>query len=303
MIIDLVDSFSYATTNCFAYQITTYMNDVPNLKTIELSNIENVKNDNIEGIVCRCKQRSIVKYIEKISALADSTPVIIYDQDPWEAFIDESPYNGAYNDIFNALNVKTFAVPSKWWSDYILQRGLPSTFVRMWILPANCSERPNFIDRKTNVGFIGSVHKHRAKLFDQLLKLGIDVYVVGTNSYSYPEYVKLLSNVKIYIRTEDSQKNVNGNVVNLQHGLWGRDIEVASRGCFSIRDRGLYSETYIDGIETIFLYDDVKDIPMMIKQINDMDVVERQMMIDRSVERIRSLDYWRETVKILTDFT
>ena len=82
-------------------------------------------------------------------------------------------------------------------------------------------------------------------------------------------------------------------------GLWIKDVEAAARGCFSVRNRLEGHETYLEGIETVRLYDTLDDAPDVIKAIQDMDPEERQEAINRTVDYIRSADRWSETVKIL----
>lgn len=87
---------------------------------------------------------------------------------------------------------------------------------------------------------------------------------------------------------------------NLNVGLWVKDVEAAGRGCFSIRSRGVGSETYLDKIKTVLLYDHISEIPMIINQIIGMESKTRQDLINETVATIRDSNEWGKTVEILT---
>lgn len=300
MIIDLVDTIEYATTNCFAHQLTRALQKQPRVVTVQLSELHNYPRP--EAVICRLKQRTLHRTVDQLRELLKDTPVNVFDQDPWQAFMDDSPYKGAYEKAAQRLNVRTFALTTRWWTEFLQQRGLPSTFVRMWVLPEYCSSQPTYADRAINAGFIGGLHPHRKQLFDQLEELGTQVNVMGGNSLPYERYMQALSNIRVYVHSEDSPIVVDGKAMSLRDGFWARDVEVASRGCFAIRNRGKEHETYLEGIESVFLYDEPDDVPKLISDIETMDPNLRQDILDRSVEYIRQSDRWQETANVLTNF-
>jgi hypothetical protein len=98
---------------------------------------------------------------------------------------------------------------------------------------------------------------------------------------------------------------VDGQELNLNTGLWVKDIEAASQGCFSIRNVGDGSDSYFDGMPQeegqglIRLCKQIEDVPEMIHDIERMDPVKRQNLIDKTCKYIRQSDRWQETAKLL----
>lgn len=74
-----------------------------------------------------------------------------------------------------------------------------------------------------------------------------------------------------------------------------------SRGCFSIRNRGMEPESYLPDIMTLRLHDDPRDIPGILADINGMNPIERQAVIDAATDAINSSNIWVETAKKLID--
>lgn len=296
--IDLVDSIEYTTTNCFAHQLHEALHDVdPTVQTVALDDIQRHSLPN--RVVCRLKQRTLHRYMDDVRRWAGGAPIVVFDQDPWEAFRDGSPYKGTYHRAMSGLNVSAFAVTTKWWADFLVERGMPAEFVRMWVQPRYCARGPAFLERPVGVGFVGTVHPYRAQLFERLRSLGVDVHVLGGNAMPYPQYVEALSRLRVFIHCEDSLVVVDGEVANLRDGLWIKDVEASARGCFSIRNHGSGCRTYCGELETVGLYSDVDDVPDILHAIETMDAHERQAAIDRSVEFIRCSGRWQETARRL----
>lgn len=295
----LVDSIEYANNNCFQHQLTKSLQIHPSVRTVALSDLQNVSFQ-YDKVICCLKQRTLHKHVDFIKNCLGSKPVTAYDQDAWEAFRDDSPYKGTYQLVASKLNVMSYAVTSKPWSDFIVSQGLPSQFVRMWVLPDYCDSMPSYEDRSINIGFIESLHAYRKKLFDFLdASQGIQVNVQSGNSLPYKEYLRSLSSLRVFIHSEDAPLFVDGKEMNLKDALWVKDIEAASRGCFSIRNRGKDANSYFEGIETVFLYDDPREIPSIIEHVQKMDTTQRQETINRSVEFIKRSNKWAETASKL----
>lgn len=298
-VIDLVDSVEYATTNCFVHQLTNHITRIPGVETVELGALG--RQPKPDAIVCRLKQRTLHRVLPELSAYAGKIPVVVFDQDPWHAFMDNSPYKGVYQRALEHLNVKAFAVTTQSWVDLIKQRGMPAIFASMWIEPEYCEIGPGYTDRSIRVGFVGSVHSYRQRLFDRLDDLEVQVNVQSGNTLPYRDYLRALHNIRVYIHSEDAPLLVDGQEMNLKDGLWMRDVEVAARGCFSIRNKGVGSETYWQGIETVMTYDDPDQVPELLNAIEKMDAWERQATINRSVEYIRRSNRWQETARRLVE--
>lgn len=298
-IIDLVDSIEYTTSNCFTHQLCRTLNRIPGVETVEVASINVHKRPDL--IVSRLKQRTLQRIAPDLARWAQDTPVVVYDQDPWEAFRDGSPHKGSYQTIYDNLNVVTFAVTTKWWSDFIVRHGLPATFVSMWVLPEYCDSGPPFETRETPLGFIGSVHPYRKELFSQLLDRDIHVSI-RPGGLGYRGYLDGLSKIGCFVHSEDRPLIIDGEVTNLNVGLWIKDVEAAARGCFSIRSRGSGSETYLGGIGTVMLYDSLSEVPDIIEGIMKIDPKERQRLIESTVDHIRKADRWEATARTLVSY-
>lgn len=226
----------------------------------------------------------------------------MFDQDPWEAYRDGSPHKGSYDTIANNLNVKTFAVTTKWWTDFLNDRGKPSIFVKMWLLPEYCNRGKEYVDRPIDVGFVGTVHPYRRTLFEHLKSRNINVYTSGNKGYS--EFLNEVSNIGCFVHSEDAPFTIDGMQSNLNVGLWIKDIEAASQGCFSVRNYADGFSSYIDeNIKTVLLYHSIDEAAELIESVKKMDSDERQASIDSTVEYIKSIDGWSVMARQLISAT
>lgn len=305
-IIDLVDSIDYTLNNCFGHQLHQSLHkNQPGVVTVALNEIHNYPNP--RHIISRLKQRTLYRCAEQLREWCGDTPMVIFDQDPWQAYMDDSPYKGAYEHIASTLNVKTFALTTKWWVDFLHERNLPATFVRMWVLPRYCSFQQPYIDRRVVAGFIGTVHPRRQRLLDVINAAGIETGVLRTNTLSYGSFLAELGKLRCFVHNEDMPIYVDGREHNFNTGMWVKDIEAASQGCFSIRNSGEGSDTYfkdlpeIDGNKLVMLYDRIEDVPSMIAKIENMDQNVRQELIDVTVKHIRDTNVWQETAHRLIE--
>lgn len=298
MIIHLIDSVEYVASNCFQHQLSFELSQ----KNVMMLTISELMTKglpkNCHKIISTLKQRTLFKRLFDVKKIVTNIPIVIYDQDPWESYKDDSPYKGAYDFFVKELNVEAICVTTKWWADFISSRGIPGKFVRMWMLPVYCDSSPCFDDRQVSCSFIGTLHPHRKLLFDQLRELNVNVQI-QKGGLTYNDYLHKLSSIEVFIHSEDSKLSVDNEIVNLDSGLWIKDIEAAARGCFSIRNRGSQSETYIEGIDSIILYDNSKEIPVILESIQKMDPYLRQHLLDSGVQLIREADKWKETVNTL----
>jgi hypothetical protein len=301
-VLHLVDSIEYVESNCFQHQLLKALRSVAQVETCALSALDRALDMGPRPVVCCLKQRTLHRELDRIADQLGDTPVVIYDQDPWHAFMDDSLYKGVYQQAAAKLNVKAFAVTTQLWADHIAKQGLPSRFVRMWVLPEYCARTPVYEDRPIRLGFIGSLHPHRQRLFDRLDELDVQVNVQSGNALPYRDYLKALSNIRVFIHTEDNGIFVDKQPMNLADALWIKDIEAAARGCFTLRNRGKGSETYYEGANTCLLYDSVDEIPGILEGLERMQKNERQSLINGTVDYIQRSDRWQETAQALTTF-
>jgi len=300
-ILQLVDTVDYVRGNCFQHQLAHSLGNVCELVQVELKQILwEDKAPEADGIVCCLKQRTVDKHLSSLKSWLNGQPIVIYDQDPWEAYKDDSPYKDAYHRSFMNLNVRSFALTTEWWVDFLQENGLPSMFVKMGVLPTYCNENKPYLERSSVAGFVGTVHPRRKELIDIVEKSGIHV-AVGTNSLSYPLFLKEIGKIRCFIHNEDMEITVDGKKLNFNTGMWVKDIEAASQGCFSIRSAAQGSESYLQGVPTVKLYEHIDQVPDIIRSIENMDPVERQDMINKSVQFIRSSDEWTKTATLLVE--
>jgi len=299
-ILNIVDSFSYVNTNCFQHQLQKSLREFSNVETLELNNVLGFRlTGKYDLVVSTLKLRTLYRAASQLRNAIGQTPIVIYDQDPWESWHDEAQFKGAYITISKYLNVKKFAVTTNWWSKFVRRQRLPCEFVKMGVLPEYCTTGTNFLDKKIGVGFVGQLHPYRKQLFDSVGKMGIHI-TVQPGGKSYQEFLSTLSTFRFYLHAEHVELNAEGEKTNLDCGLWIKDVEAISQGCFSIRNRGSDHESYdLQNTGALLLYDDKREIPFIIDKINQMDKVERQNILNDAVEFIKKQDSWKKTAESL----
>lgn len=305
-IVQLVDTVEYINSNCFQHQLAMSLRQSCDLIQVELQSI--INNDPLpaaDNVISCLKQRTLDKHLSAIQRCLLDRSIVVYDQDPWHAYMDDSPYKGSYERIAGALNVKTFALTTQWWVDFLHQRGLPATFVRMWVLPSYCVSRLPYVERLEVAGFVGTVHPRRQQLLDVIDNSGIKTSVLRSNSLTYGSFLDEISRLRCFVHNEDMPIFVNGQELNFNTGMWVKDIEAVSQGCFSIRNVGEGSETYFgelpeeEGHRLVKLCNRIEDVPMLIRDIEKMDPVTRQRLIDRTCQYIKQSNKWQETADVL----
>lgn len=298
-IVHLVDDINYIETNCYQHQLQQAIKSVCEIRTatvVELS--QTLKN--VDLVISCLKQRTVNRLSTQIRTFVNDTPIVFYDQDPWQAYMDNSCFKGTY-DLIRWPNLKAIAVTTKWWAEYITNEGLPGEFVKMGMLQRYCDSGPRIENRKNQVAFVGTLHPRRKRLFDELLANGVTV-TTRPNNLSYAEYLTALHNIGIFIHNEDEPIVLNGKIENMGRGLWIKDVEAASRGCFSMRNNFDGAETYCDQIKTISCFNDPIQACDMIKQILCMNIDIRADYQRQAVETIISQNSWTQTANDLIRF-
>lgn len=295
VVYDLFDSYDYATTNCFVHQLTRRM--IPtDVTSVPLGAIKDWKRPRPDAVVCRLKQRTLARELGAVRAWCGDAPVVVYDQDPWYACADTSPGRGTYVHVAANLNVVAFALTTLAWVDFVNDHcELPARFVAMGVLPEYCDSAPSYVDRTVPLGFVGSVHSRRKRLFDDLDDMGLSVNVQAGNDLRYVDYLRALSNVRTFVHSEAQRVVADGQELDYADALWIKDVEAIARGCFTVRNAGKGSEPYYDGLKAALVYDDVRQVPEMLARIERMDPLERQRLLDDDVETIRRRDAWTKT--------
>jgi hypothetical protein len=294
----LIDDFRYIEAECYQHQLFSKIKN--HVDVIELQKFFSLKKDDIfqyDYIISVLKLKTLSKHVKSISEIAGSKfPFVIYDQDPWEAYKLNGMYTGTYDKISDCLNVRFFALTTKWWVDYVKKQGHNAKFVSMWMLPEYCKIAKNFDDREIELGFIGTIHPHRKAFFESNKHLNIHFL---NEKRQYDIFLNMLTNIKIHIHSENNEfKLADGTVTNIGKGLWSKDVEAASQGCYSIRnhDEGFEDFSCIPTIKTFKTLDDLQHV---INDIRNTSSEARQETITKAIDIIRSQDRWQETANIL----
>ncbi|MGE4338875.1 MAG: hypothetical protein AB7E55_23310 [Pigmentiphaga sp.] len=296
-LIVLVDSPRYIRSNCYQSQLMATLKSFYRVEMISADRIAHRKEiapRDGEKILSVLRLRTLQRLLPELGYLLGDIPIWVYEQDPWHAFMDESPHRGAYRQTAETLNVVSYLNTSLWWSEYIRGQGLPSVFVRMGMLPEFCDVGKVWEKRSIAIGFQGTIHPHRRKFFGALAAMGVSVTVL--ESASYKRYLKRLHDIQIYVHTENDPWVLQG-VPTPRNALWIKDTEVAARGCFAIRNHEDEAEAYdISELPTIFTFREVAEVPDIIERIQSMPSAERAERMRTSVERMRQRNDWMTVV-------
>ena len=215
--------------------------------------------------------------------------------------MDSSPYKGTYEMVNQSLNVQAFLNTSRWWSRFVNDHDLPSSFVRMGMLPEYCVMGKQWQDRSINLGFQGSLHPHRKDFFDYLASQ--DCEVTFTPSVPYKKFLKRLNDMQIYIYNEDVPWTINGTLYARNAG-WVKCVESAARGCFTIRDYEEESASFaIDEIPTIYTFKSRDEVPAILETINAMPLKEKNGRMQESVYLMKQRDDWMTVIHAMTQAT
>lgn len=296
-IVDLVDDTLYAKTNCYVHQLTEALDKTSQVERLSLQTVFNTPKP--DAVISRLKQRTVHRIFPQLKTWLGDTPVVFFDQDPWHALEDDSPYRGVY-DSLKILNLKGIAVTTQHFAGLLNERGLPGEFVKMGMLPQYCVAGPSFDDRPLKVAFIGTLHPRRKRLVEELQRLRINVEV-KPNSLGYADFLRALHDVSIFVHNEDTPIIIDGKHENMGKGMWIKDVEAAARGCYSIRNFEQGYTSYCEGIPTIKLYHDPVDAAGMIRTIQALDPQQRLHEITNSVQKIREQNDWHQTAKRLIE--
>lgn len=293
----IVDSHEYARSNCYIHQLLTTLERNAETTVLTLYDVRRFGHwhdiTKFDRILLCLKLRTTVREIELVSKFLGNTPVYYYEQDVWECFSDQATYPGSYQMIASAINIKSFLNTSKWWSDHVNSKGLPSKFVNMWMLPEYCSADPQWSTRKVDVGFCGQLHPYRRELFELLQREGINVHHFPSGDYQH--YLRCLSKMKIFVHSEQVNWSVDGTMLDGPNALWIKDIEAAARGCVSMREYEPECLAYqADDLWTVVPFESPKELVLEIH--NTLSEDEQRNIDDRSmgaVKRIANARGWR----------
>lgn len=313
-ILVLADSKKYIKNNCFQLQLHESIGDLKkefrkefkidyfylNPKVLHNLDLFRKKPEAYLFALSTLRQRVLFENISLISKIIGDTPLRVYDQDPWENYIDGSPTNGCYSVLKNNFQISNIFVTSNYWSNYIHEVDeVESTFVKMGMLPKLCNlGKPKAI-RNKSVEFKGSLHPHRKLAFNRMRESG-QVIKINLDKLNYPSYLEYLQNLSIFVHDESGFWICNGKEIPRSTGMWVKDIEIASQGCFSIRNFHEEYLTYsIDSIPLVRFYKDPNEVKEIVENIFSLSDEQYENEQNTSVQYISKNNNWRETTKKL----
>jgi len=231
--------------------------------------------------------------------IADSG-IFLYDQDPWEAYHDTASSPGVYRHLAAMIPVRSYLVTSGWWAEYIAERDrLPVKFVRMGILPRLCDFGKPYAARPYEVGFQGTVHGHRKAFFDRMRTRGLQVACLERQPFE--KFLETVQDIGVFLYDDSDAINLDGIPTSV-HGLWGKCLTVAARGCFVVRNYDLSMAHFgIDELPTVFAFRTEEDVPEIIEKIRSMPEKERNQRIHTAVSRIKDRNDWMTVVRALQE--
>ena len=302
----LADSRKYIRNNCFQLQlhksIKVHNKDFQveyfylNPKELQNFQIFKQKSKSFRFVLSTLRQRVLFNNISLISTVIGDTPLKVYDQDPWQNYIDNSSTSGCYTLLQNSFQLLNLFITSNYWSNYINNKDkIPSIFVKMGMLPELCTTGLPQSKRRKSVEFKGSLHPHRKEAFNIMKKNG-QVVRVNSEILKYPEYLKYLQNLAIFVHDESGEWICRGEKIPMGTGLWVKDIEVASQGCFSIRNYNDESKSYaIENIPLIKFYNDPSEVKNVVDEIFSLSKKKFTEIQESSVQYIYDNNNWDET--------
>jgi len=304
----IADSRSYIKSNCFQKQLHKSIKDnVKNVKLdyfyLEPRQLQKlsmmIKRKNVYSfVVSTLRQRILFRNIRLIDSLIGNTPLKLYDQDPWNNYIDNSNTYDCYNTINRNLNLLRIYVTSHYWADYISKNDkLPSAFVKMGMLPQLCNLGLDQYARGKRVEFKGTLYPHREQAFDEMIKHGLALKF-DSRILEYSDYLKYLRKLAIFVHDESGYWKCRGENVPMSTGMWVKDLEIASQGCFSVRNYHSDYQTYSLGlIPLIKFYRDPSEVKSIVEEIFALTPEASKEIQIASQQYIAQNDNWSSTVR------
>ena len=296
------DSFEQLSDNPFTHQLFASLKENFNLRLLQTQELlkRSVRVEDGQVVLIMSRLRNWHSLPGRSAEFFHRSKVFFYDQDPWEGYHDNATCRGVYEDIFEKVDPEAFLVTSPWWADYIRrQSGLPVHFVRMGILPKYCDQGISFGERAHKVGFQGTVHSHRMAFYDRVREQGIDVDILPKKPFF--TFLREVQNIGVFIYGDQSALEMHG-VPHPMHGLWGKCLTVAGRGCFVIRNYDLAHDGYaIDELPTVQTFKSEDEIPGLIRSILNRSDAENDRMIAKTISILKERNDWQSVAAFLRE--
>lgn len=306
----LVDTVDYVETNCFQQQLLRgfrYRCDIDIFPVMPdgLFGLRALRYDprRYDLVVSVLRQRTLFRIMSRLARYVGTAPMAVYDQDPWESYIDGSPTKGFYHRLRDALNAHVF-VTSEWWAERLRMDRVTAHFVRMGMDPRWCDAGPPIPARTIDLGFRGHIHPHRQVVFDALAKAGVHV-AIDKRRLEYPQYMEYLHGVQVFTHDESAPWICDGDAVSRSTGMWVKDIETSARGAFTLRNWHPEAGSYgLDEMPTMLFYkhpDEAPDVLAAFRKLSREELRRRQV---DAVNEIRTRYDWPEIANtMLTKLT
>lgn len=293
-IIQIVDSLEYIRKNCFQHQLYETLKRETDLSIIQQGEFERIHE--FEGDVLIClKLRTLDKTLHSLSTHLKDRKVYVYEQDPWECFGDDAACPGSYDRVCKQINVQAFLTPSKWWSDFINSKGLPSKFVKMWVLPEYCSTGLSSAQRMTPLGLMGQIHPWRKIGLDALKGLGQEVSVIPARS-DYLGYLQTVGTMISFLHDEPPHFKIDWETIPC-NSMWGKEVEVMSQGTFCFRNREEEADAYgLRNNPLLLEFSTYEEIIEKLMYIKSLSYEQRDKMIEEGVRMIKEDTGWKTVI-------
>lgn len=299
-ILYLVDTVKYVQENCFQKQLFSAMRYGYDITPFEVLpdryfHMRRLRErpESYGKVISVLRLRTLHKVWPRLKAWLGNTPLTIYDQDPWESYIDGAPTKGIYKTLLGELNLSKVYVTAPWWAEHLRRDGVPADFVRMGMEPRYCDAGPDFDDRPTLIGFRGAMHEHRKIVFNKLEAVGINV-TIDRERLDYLGYMNYLQRLKIFAHDEAALPWVcDGVPIPRSTGMWIKSVETAARGTFCLRNYHEEGEAYnLSKLPLIQCYHTPEEAPEIINKILSLSKTKRRDMQIETVDLIRSQHDW-----------
>lgn len=298
-LLQIVDSVEYVTTNCYQHQLLIDLRRNFDHTLVTLDALPaTFPSDAV--VLSTVKMRNVFKHVARFKAWVGNERIFVYDQDPWESFIDAGEYRGSYHVVKNLMPNVEFIVTSHWWKKFVDFNGFKVHFCRMWPLPEYCNVGRRYEEREHQLAFRGTLHLFRKKVIDEVTRLGAPVLTLPS-IHHYPAWLEWLRTQGSFLHDEADTWLIAGQPMPKQCGM-AKDVEVASQGCFVFRDDASLLELKawgLDKVPCVITYASLEDCVQKVKGLAALSHEQANEMIEQSIETIANVDGWSDLRAIL----
>jgi hypothetical protein len=299
-IIQIVDSREYVETNCYQHQLLIDLKRNFDHILIPFCDLPNSLPDDVT-VLSTIKIRNVYKHIDRLASVFKNKNVLVYDQDPWETFVDTATYPGGYHNVATRIPNVEFINTSSWWSSYVIKSGFKSHFCRMGLLPEYCSYGLPFEKRETGLSFMGLLSDSRKYAIEKINEFGCPVRIVAGNR-SYVEWLKWLQTQQSFIFDETFGWTIKNEPIS-KNIPKPKNVEIISQGCFIFHDALSPTEDVSYGLKNLpcdITYDSYSHCVELFNEFKKKPIELLNEMIIESVDKIRESNGWSDMREIVS---